>query len=330
MPIDRKIRNELLGILLDEKNEFDEEPHNIKYDLDVMATLLRLINLEPSFRIFTCQLVGKLIYSLTFRKNVESCLLPEHENLLKKAFKKTIISLKKYTQMNFCDSLILELFEDEWLSYGTFKFNEKFICPSHLLLPLLNELESNISLDNRRPNGEIEEARIQVRLFFLYRQLYYRLCKIDVTADFQIDVYPLNYMKTPCLWQDGEVQSMNERTCARCVAKDNKKDRVLYFTEDEDKFILVEPDPVQMDFAKIIIITSLRNVEAMTDRADPRSLVLSIKQKHDNTQLILAFEDPQRCLWVKRRIEDHRRSSKIEDMGLLEILLNTIDEGLSR
>lgn len=73
------------------------------------------------------------------------------------------------------------------------------------------------------------------------------------------------------------------------------------------------------------LISHLRNVEAMFDRSDPRMLVVAVKRGKDGLQLMLAFDDPNSCLKVKRSVEERRRTAKEEDMTLVVSYFGSIE-----
>jgi len=70
MPVKNKKKQDQLGHAIEESKDFGDEAKDsqkINYDSGVISMLLRLINLEPSFRIFTCHAICKLMLSLAYK-----------------------------------------------------------------------------------------------------------------------------------------------------------------------------------------------------------------------------------------------------------------------
>ena len=100
--------------------------------------------------------------------------------------------------------------------------------------------------------------------------------------------------------------SVDERKLFPCKRSQKKKD-ISYIAADKENFIFVEPDMTKIYWAKIIVNTRFKNVEAIVDRSDPRKLIIGIKsrQRHhrgntDSTEdYTLYFEDHTIALAAK-------------------------------
>ncbi len=331
LPQNQMKRKDLIASILVDSKESQEEAKGKpegNYSTEMMDMLLKLINIEPPFRLMTCKLICKLIMALCYRPELKRCLLKEHEYLVNKAFKRTINNVRRLVKNPYYNDVFMEFFENEWENVRRFSIKEKINCPTNLLLPVAEEFTSSIPLHQRLPCGEFEVARVELHLFFLYRKLKYLLAQEDIPQDYDIDEYPLKYLKSNTHWQVNKTYSVESNTCIRCTLREGKLSTVRYLVEDEDHFILAEADPYKMNFAKVTHLTNLRNIEAMADRADPRTLVVAMKKDRDSSQLYLTFDDPSKCLGAKRKIEEHRMASRQYDLSLVESLLDSLESSI--
>lgn len=215
--------------------------------------------------------------------------------------------------------LFLESFEDEYISANSFNFRQPIDIPSYILIPFISE---NVPYNLRNPNSEIETTKLNMYLFFLYRRLRISLCKIDFNSEIDSGTYPIKALRKIIELKVGESYEMSNldtgnRNLIRCSYKDGKSETLKYMAEDDNYFILVDPDPFINDQYKIFFISNLRNLEATVYNSDPKSLCLAVKFKKDNLSITLTFEDSQRCAWAKNKIEVNRKVSKDFDLGLI-------------
>ena len=329
LPQNRMKKKKLLGSIIKDKNDDLEElkdPNKAVYDSEIVENLLRLLNVDPPFRAVTCQLLLKLVLGFSYIENSPRSLLIEHEFFLNTAFKRNILKLRNFLSQNYYDDLFLEYFEEEFKKVSKINFTEKIACYSHLIYPVIENNLAQIPLDQRQPVSELESIRLEIKLFFLLRKAKYLLCQEEIPPNYNINTYPLTYLKSECDWKQDQTYLMGEeRQFVMCNMKLGKENFVRFLTEDEDYFVLVEPDQYRLNYATVRTITKLRNVEVMADRADPRSLVIAIKKNQDSYQVVLTFEDSQRCVWAKRKIEENRKVSKSNDISLIESLLDSLD-----
>jgi hypothetical protein len=318
MPQRQTRKQVLLNSILDQP-EWSEDS---RYDVTLMDSLLKLFDTEPIFRTATYRLTVKLVILLAHREDIPQCLLPEHESALDRAFRSVLIKLKRMLMSPSLSDLFMEFFEEEWLKASRFSLSERTHCPALLLVPTDDEMSFSIPLHMRLPVGEVETARCLLALFFSLRLLRFYMLRQEA----QVKAYPFSYSRPQCSWLEGQVQQIDGQTLVRCMQKEGRSEAVKYLVEDESHFIIVEPDPNTLHSAKVNLISHLRNVEAMFDRSDPRTLVVAVKRGKDGLQFMLTFEDPQSCLRTKRAMEERRRQAKEEDLALVLSYFGSIEQ----
>ena len=76
----------------------------------------------------------------------------------------------------------------------------------------------------------------------------------------------------------------------------NQKMQVRYIVEDEEFFVLIEPDfeRIAERIARIDKKISLKKVEAMIDRSEPRNLILGFSDYTSSSQVGLAVAQTPR------------------------------------
>mmetsp|Transcript_23065 Transcript_23065/g.3797 ORF Transcript_23065/g.3797 Transcript_23065/m.3797 type:complete len:137 (+) Transcript_23065:389-799(+) len=136
----------------------------------------------------------------------------------------------------------MDLFEEEWKVIASLKFNEKVPIPSHLLLSMADLSSMNISYTQKPVMDDMQNLRYNIHIFFLLRKIRYLLCQEDIPQDYNFDEYPLSYMKPQNEWQTGLTYDVDANACTRCNLKIGSIHSVCYMVENEDYFLLAEPD----------------------------------------------------------------------------------------
>jgi hypothetical protein len=106
---------------------------------------------------------------------------------------------------------------------------------------------------------------------------------------------------------------------------------VKYLAEDNDHFILVEPDRLKIYFAKVSHIRKLRNIDVRVDSEIPTILIVMIMEDKGKSPqpLILVFEDVPRCMWAYNRLKEHKKLSAETDLAILNDFLSSIEHSIS-
>ena len=296
--------------------EEPKETSQVSAGSEVLEHLLELLGIDPPFRMTTTKLICQLVLALTVQPAVQ--LGAMHLKLLAKAQVFSIKRVKTLMKKSFYSDLFLDFFEEEWSAVRQLDLGVQAVCHAYYLLPMFEDVYSSLPLAERLPLGEIETARRDTHVFFLLLKLRSLLHTGSNFDDFSV----LPSSRTE--WEEGESYAMDDREFTRCVLKQGHDQFIRYFAEDPLYFILVTPDQNRTHYAAVSTLTSLRNVEAMIDRADPRVLVLAIKSL-SAPQLILGFDSPLLCHKVKKTIDDHRKQAKERGLRRAEELLERLE-----
>ena len=311
----------LFEALLDER----EEPKDMgrpMYSPEVMEQLIGLLAMDPPFRLSTTRLVCQLVATLAESTTSEQSLSPEHLRTLSKALSSAIVRVHTIMNKSFYNDLFVDLFEEEMEAVSKIDFTAKIPCQVSYLVPMFDDSYSALPLGDRLPYGEIEIARRDIHVFFLLLKL-----KLVLVSSSSFEDYT-GMSSVHTLLEVHKTYEMDDREFTRCVIKEGKEQLFRYFAEDPHYFILVTPTDKQPQGATVTHITSLRSVEAMVDRSDPRALVLALKQGRDSVQLILGFDSATLCHKVKKTIDDYRKRAKERSLEAAEGLLQTLERQL--
>ena len=77
-------------------------------------------------------------------------------------------------------------------------------------------------------------------------------------------------------------------------------------------------DPQDNDYATIKDKYALRHIEVTIDRQDPKSIDITYSYEKVFIDLFVAFEDKEKALYIKKNIEDQRKSARVMEYLLLE------------
>lgn len=303
------------------REELEEPKENTQEteEVEVLEHLLELLSMDPPFRMTTTRLICQLIVALVVQPHLH--LRPTQVQLMTKAQILALRRVKMLMKKSFYSDLFLDLFEEEFVAVREMDFGVKVPCHAHYLLPMFEDVYSTLPLAERLPLGEIETARRDTHVFFLLLKLSSLLSLSPSYDDFTVLPSPRT------LWEEGRSYPMDDREFTRCVLKQGHDQFIRYFAEDPLYFILVSPDQNRTHYASISVLTSLRNVEAMIDRSDPRVLVLALKS-NSTSQQILGFDSPALCHRVKKTIDDHRKLAKEKGLRRAEEVVERLERQL--
>ncbi|OMJ90324.1 hypothetical protein SteCoe_7351 [Stentor coeruleus] len=313
MPFEKvKMKNLLHNIL--------KENYSTKYNENIVGQLLNMLVYEEPLRVFHFKLACKVIISLAYRPEQNRCLIEKHRKVLNMAFFNTIDSLKFFLEDNVDYDIFFEVFEDEWKNINLSE--NKLQSLVNVLLPY-GEEGITLSLDQRDPQDEIEALRCQIQRFFSLWSV-----KLSLDRDnniFSLDMYPLYFMANSCCWEKDKTYQNNNKNYVKCTVKLKKGDQNMYFISDPDFFLLVLPDMKyaessdllhnELNYVSVRFVESYLNIDIITDRADPRRLVILPKKQEKTIELI--FEDPQKCLCAFKEICNNKTNCKENYIGLV-------------
>ncbi|CAG9312336.1 CLEC16A_1 [Blepharisma stoltei] len=132
----------------------------------------------------------------------------------------------------------------------------------------------------------------------------------------------LLYKEQEETWKVNETYEMGDRMCERCIMKRGNSMGVKYFVEDPKYFILVEPDPMKINFAKVELMIHLKYVDAEISNSDKKSLILGLRKQIGMDMIVLDFDDQNTARWIKNHIDDQRNSVIYYEATLIENLLD--------
>lgn len=288
----------------------EEKEKTMSYDEATVEKLLKMVGNQEPLRVFQFKLACNIITSLAFRNDTSTCLTRAHQTLLNSAFKRSINSLKEFLIDNSDYDNFFEIFETEWK--GLAVNNGKTQCPLNLLLPYVDDI-LNVPMEQRDPLDDVEAMVCEMKRFLLLWKAKLALCK-DKTM-FTLDVFPLYYMSNACCWQKDKRYLMENKNCVKCTVKLNKTEENIHYASDSDFFLLIQPESVLSEYIDVRYVESLLNIDVLSDRADPRRLVIIAKNSESSMELV--FSDPQRCLWAQKEISNTKSACKERYMMLL-------------
>lgn len=320
MPFEKvKMKNLLHNIL--------KENHSTKYNESIVGELLKMLVYEEPLRVFHFTLACKVIISLAYRPEQTRCLTEKHRKILNMAFVNTINSLKFFLEDNVDYDIFFEVFEDEWKNINPSE--NKLQSLINVLLPY-GEEGVTLSLDQRDPQDEIEALKCQIQRFFSLWSV-----KLSLDRDmniFSLDMYPLYFMANACCWEKDKTYQNDNKNYAKCIVKLKKGDQNMYFISDPDFFLLVLPDVKyaehsavpsnELNYVSVRFVESYINIDVISDRADPRRLVVLPKKQEETIEVI--FEDPQKCLWAFKEICNNRMKCKDNYIDLVTKLFSQL------
>lgn len=309
------------GIMSFQKIKTKNYIHNVvnenrsnKYNKNIVEQLLRLLLWEEPLKVFHFQIACKVILALSYCPELNRCLCEKHRKMLGKAFGYAVESLRIFLEDSSDYDVFFEVFEDEWKKISSSENKIQSII--NLLLPGNSE-DQQIPLYQRSPKDEIERLRCNTQRFYSLWSLKYSLD--NNKAIFPLEKYPLYLMSNACSWEKHKSYHNSNTNYAKCTVRLSKNDQNMHFISDPDFFLLVVPDNKSAKFKdkgnyddmKYICVKYVEchlNIDVITDRADPRRLVIFTKKNNDVLEVL--FDDPQKCLWAFKEIANSRAECK--------------------
>ncbi|OMJ75593.1 hypothetical protein SteCoe_25248 [Stentor coeruleus] len=314
------------GIMYFEKVKTKNYIHNVAnesrlniYNKNIVEQLLRLLLWKEPLKVFHFQITCKCIMSLSYCPELNRCLSDKHRKLLNKAFGYAVESLRVFLEDNSDYDVFFEVFEDEWKKINSSE--NKIQSTINLILPN-NSDDSQIPLYQRSPKDDIEELRCNIQRFYSLWSLKFSLD--NNKKIFPLEKYPLYFMSNACSWEKHKSYHNSNKNYAKCTVKLNKNDQSMYFISDPDFFLLVIPDNkshkgnYDMKYICVKYVECHLNIDVITDRADPRRLVIFTKRQNDVLEVV--FDDTQKCLWAFKEITN----SHVECKERYVILINKL------
>lgn len=287
---------------------------SIPLDDEVITLLLSILAAEPPFRLTTIALVCQVLLTLGDSLTIQH-IQALNPTLLAAFQRVNLLKIKSFYMDCFVD-----LFEEERDSVLKTDLKSRIPLNIHHLLPLSEEETAKLPLSDRAPNGEIEVARRDIHMLLLLLKLKTLL---------RGDTDRLTVVSTVPQYQKGKSYPLQDVEITHCGLKQGQTSLPHLLPTSPSFFILALPTPHSPGHFTISLITSLRQVEAMVDRSDPRTLVLALKQGADSLQVELEFQSTQVCCRVKKDIDERRKTAKADELERTEEMLQTLERGLA-
>mmetsp|Transcript_649 Transcript_649/g.598 ORF Transcript_649/g.598 Transcript_649/m.598 type:complete len:149 (+) Transcript_649:847-1293(+) len=139
----------------------------------------------------------------------------------------------------------VELFETQWKEHylKPYKKVEKrdFIF---MIIPPVDDPNSGVNLNMRRPVGEFEVAKTEIAVFLIFRKIRYTLIKSSKYDSSVIENYKnqTGESNPSNNWEVGKFYEIDQRKLLPCYLKENNSKIFCYIVEDEENFIVINPD----------------------------------------------------------------------------------------
>lgn len=268
---------------------------------------------EEELRFFTCYLASKLLFELSGKAFYTSLRL-EKEIIANALYKKAGTVLNSLN--NFFDPILfIRIFEEEWDFVKELCWDERLELPLNYILPSVDERLMQIPLENRRPFGDDDLARYEIRLFLLYRKLNYLIFPSEIPEGIDYNSCPLKALSTHFL-EVGNSYHLNAghlkgKSTTKTIVK-GLTNSVRFIVDDPNFFILSQKSN---DGSSLVIEYLVRYSRIqIQDRQEPNVMMVHIEQK---TQLVLTFENFSVWITLKNKIEKRIRDCKENDVMLL-------------
>ncbi|OMJ91638.1 hypothetical protein SteCoe_5791 [Stentor coeruleus] len=294
-----------LGLLAYNKRE--EEDEFLAYDEETMDILLGIYTTYPLFRFTNYHIVSKIIYELTTGMTTQS--LPEYEMKVRKACCNNISKLQKLLESKEFSDSILNFFDEEWEFVKKITFDAVVPIKNHNIFPVIYE-DEKINLDQKQPSSDIELCQALVKIFFLMRKFIFQLNSEDP------NIYPFVYSSHMKDWQCGNTYNTQSLMFTR-VYIENDEHPIKYMAEDDDFFILIEPDLYRIDFGVVKAIQKWRYFTAAIGKKE-HLLLLKGKNK---SKFLLRFEESENFYQEVEKITFKISSSRSLEMSMVESFL---------
>ena len=221
------------------------------------------------------------------------------------------------------ESIFLDLFEEEYAEMQNKRLNVEYLMmDANLLLPpnqLTSLLMNGVELRRRLPCADVERTRYAIRVFFLMRELSFRLRGEEETQ------LPLEQSDKPLVKVD-QLLDLNTGDLIACTVF-MKEGRIKRFmVVDSRQLILIEPDSKKLGFGVTKFVSLIQDVEVTVDKEDNRSLHITIREQHKpaatgrpaKRAIALAakftFDDHIRCMAANQRLTRGRTKARQRKM----------------
>ena len=291
--------------------------------------LLSLLATTPPFRLVTSQLLAKMIAQLGDDPNSTRGLMTEHENILNRSLLESTANARNLLNCAVFEDTFLDIFDQEWKEFSRFAFNVNVRFSPLFLMYDYDMPNKSVAVSMRHPEGDEEIARRDLQRFFLLRKLKYCLCEEDYEETYDIESHPLkSFAPEKIVWTEGQSYQMDNRHFVRCYIREGRTEAIRYLAEDNDNFILVEPDRLKIHYAKVTHTKSLRQIDIRIDRDNPCVLIVTAAATPP-VIMILVFEDNARCAWAYAKLNEHKTASKKAERQLVVDFLNNLESRLN-
>lgn len=276
-------------------------------DAEIPKLMLSIVACEPPFRLTTVTLVCQLILAL------ENGLSEEHFASLDRTLLVALQKVNFLRSKSFYVDCFVDLFEEAREEVIKLDLTAKIPCDIHYLVPLSEPETAKLPLNDRDPNGEIETAR---------RDIHFLLLLLKLRALLRGEMDTLAAFAPQTEYSEGRSYALQDFESTQCVLKQAHTSLPCLLLSNPTFFLLASPTPP--NHLTLSTAVSLRKVEAMVDRADPRTLVLALKQGSSG-QAELQFASVQVCGQVKKDIDACRKEAQAAELGRTEALLQALD-----
>lgn len=281
-----------------------------------VSLLGEIIGADCQFRFLTCYLACKLLKLLY----TDSILLSSQLTLqiMKNVLSKRIDSLLQTSNRQENRTSFGSYFENEWCFIRNLNWSEQSNLPIHFISPSLDESSLNIPLENRNCFSDSECVITEIRLFFLYRELFLHLYKARIH---EINENPLkNYENSLDL---AKLYKLNDKSFAqkskiRVRCKEKRGFSAKFIIKDDLFFILLALDEKCPDFYKIEYCVGMNRIQ-MTENSEPKYLTLIL---YGTTRLELFFDETMEWLSLKNFYEKAMKNSKMVDLKKIQSFIS--------
>ena len=291
------------------ENREEGEGEAQTYDTELLQSLMQVYGTYPLFRFNSYLLVSRIVFELCCGNSQKKIL--EYEYFTRKICCDNIVKLQKLLVSKEFSDVFLDYFDEEWENVRKIDFSAYIGIQNHNILPVVSE-ESKVALEHKQPGNDFELIRSLIKLFFLMRKLILKLNSEDSES------YPFKYSSRVGEWQCGDAYCTNGIGFIRVFMKNNEE-IVRYIAEDDDFFVIVEPDLNRIEYATVVSVEKWRNLEV---RKDEKNYIVNLatrtKKKIDFT---LSFESPETFYIETEKMQLKIANSRFLEMSLAESFL---------
>jgi len=290
------------------------EDYKIKSDPLICDCLIALLSSDPPFRIVTFKLLSRLFLAYSTDLESNSVLSKDQLFNVEAGYYKLANLMIEMINSSYLTEFALEIFKIELGSLDSAKYStSKFVSSPLMLLPMSEDPLPNTPLQMRLPNNPVEEANHLFQVFLTYNRS--REIHQSVKDSRYVDVTQMFDKFKSELYAEGQTYDFiakNRIFCTQCVGN---RQMTRWIIEEDNMFLLVEPDPYRKGYAKVITHRDIIDLLLGLDRSEPSAL--KIWTKRDHFKCLLRFRNPQESHEAKITLETNRNTKRLIEMSIL-------------